>query len=63
MKLSKEHNRFTLCITDCNAKFFKLLLTSANKLECTMPAGIATGNSHITASVSALIWYGQSSVV
>ena len=23
---------------------------------------IATGNSHITASVSALIWYGQSSV-
>lgn len=53
---------YFMYITDCNAKFFKLPTTSANKLECTMPAIFATGNSHITASVSALIWYGQSSV-
>lgn len=63
MKLSKEHYRFTFCIIDCNSKFFKLLLASAKKLECTLPPvlrqEIPTG---ITASVSALIWYGQTSV-
>ena len=29
---------YFMYITDCNAKFFKLPSTSANKLECTMPA-------------------------